>query len=216
MQTSESGQDGWGHNNEYIANLGNEEVEINPLSDYYICFNYHPSSGLPSQWFDSYPQSLDTNNSGSAFHEGPDEPWFPFLSQANFDFANFISWHHLSAAIVDELLLKLNGARSSSSLVTMQSTIHIKKYVKASVLDQSKFQKEVIQTSYRVADGWIVKEEHTIHIHDLLGWVTSLVQDPNLIDLFQWYPIQKYHVYGDKEFQFVDELCSGTNWWDEQ
>lgn len=59
-------------------------------------------------------------------------------------------------------------------------------------------------------------EEHVIFVRSIRDWVSAIVKDPVLFPHFQWHPIRKYHIFGEREVQYIDEPWSGQEWWEDQ
>lgn len=97
-----------------------------------ICFDYHPVSQCRSQFFASYEESLGIA-ADSVDWEPPSKPYAPFPTLANFDFAEFVTKHHLSSSVVNNLLKCLHSTWANNVMVTMESTDEVEQHVRMSV-----------------------------------------------------------------------------------
>ncbi|KIO18770.1 hypothetical protein M407DRAFT_224755 [Tulasnella calospora MUT 4182] len=183
--------------------------------DYHIRFEYHPASKQPPRLYSSYQESLSTT-SEPVDYEVPSKPYSPFTTQADFDFAEFVTEHRLSSSAINDLLKRLHTVWANDVLVTVETAAELDQFVKDSIEPDIEFKETHVQSSYQAASGKPVTEEHAVFVRSIRDWVASAVKDPILFPHFQWYPIRKYHVFKDRHIQFVDEPWSGTDWWEDQ
>ncbi|KAG9041259.1 hypothetical protein FS837_012488 [Tulasnella sp. UAMH 9824] len=186
-------------------------------SDCWIRFDHHPASKQASQTFSSYEESIQGNPwSGDRESELPAKPYAPFSTFADFDFAEFVTEHRLSSSTINDLLKRLHRTWASQVLVTLETADEIEQHVKMSIEPKLAFNETRVSSSYQGAGGDPVHEEHVVFIRSIRDWVSAVVKDPVLLPHFQWYPVKKYHIVGNREVQYVDEPWSGQDWWDDQ
>lgn len=106
----------------------NEAIE----PDYHIRFEYHPASKQPPHIYSSYQQSLSANTE-PVDSELPSKPYSPFTTQADFDFAEFVTEHRLSSSAIDDLLKRLHTVWANNVLVTMETAAELEQFVKDSI-----------------------------------------------------------------------------------
>ncbi|KIO23838.1 hypothetical protein M407DRAFT_26763 [Tulasnella calospora MUT 4182] len=197
------------------AHRPNAELYDCKESDCQIRFDYHPASKRPSRTFSSYEESTE-GNTWSGDRELPAKPYAPFSTFADFDFAEFVTEHRLSSSVINNLLKRLHTTWASQVLVTLETADEIEQHVKMSIEPKLEFKETRVSSSYQGAGGDPVHEEHVVFIRSVRDWDSAIVKDPVLLPYFQWYPVKKYHIIGNREVQYVDEPWSGQDWWEDQ
>lgn len=105
-----------------------------------IIFEHHPASGRSPSVFGSYQESVQHATGSFSDFYSDDEPWSPYPTLADFDLAEFVKEHRLSAAAVDSLLKRLHNVWTypDSCRVTMRYSTEVDQYTKAAVPDRAK------------------------------------------------------------------------------
>lgn len=93
-----------------------------------IIFEFHPSSNQPRRHFPTY---LDSTRSPSS--SSPDSPqfvpWTPFVTRADFEFAEFSHQERLSDASVDRLLKNLHSSWAPVSNITLKDAKEMRELI---------------------------------------------------------------------------------------
>lgn len=97
-----------------------------PAPESYYRVEFHPACGKPPRTFplDSQPLSPDTEQAYA--YSGPNPPWEPFPTRADFDFAEFSSTHGLSNSQINDLLTRLRGVWASNVHITMRNATDVR------------------------------------------------------------------------------------------
>lgn len=91
------------------------------------CFRveYHPASGLEPKIIPL--DGPDQNCRDETVYTGPDPPWAPFPTRADFDFADFVTTNNLSDAVTNDLLRRMREHWASDVHITASSANEVNK-----------------------------------------------------------------------------------------
>ncbi|KDQ16697.1 hypothetical protein BOTBODRAFT_97965, partial [Botryobasidium botryosum FD-172 SS1] len=142
-------------------------------------------------------------------------PWAPFLSQADFDFAEYATINRLSDVQIDDLLKRMRKLWASDVHISMQNARDVHKSWDQAASIFPTFEKKTFTASYESA-GKNVTQEFEIHTRSPKDWICELVEDKHLAGHIQWYPVKKYKCEDGKEIHFFDEPLTATDCHDAQ
>ncbi|KDR65150.1 hypothetical protein GALMADRAFT_148940 [Galerina marginata CBS 339.88] len=167
---------------------------------------YHPASGRPASvvHFEDYrehdPVNIDPPHNP--------EPWKPFQTRLDFEFAQLAHDAALNKRQVEKLIDLLQRCAKGVEMLTIKTPKNL-----ADVWDQASemltpFQKHVISVRYKEVyvsfDFWS---------RSLWNWALDLVKNPILAPHFQW-DARKLYKYNGKEFiRFIHEPWTADRWW---
>lgn len=73
-----------------------------------------------------------------------------------------------------------------------------------------------LSISYIDRKGETAEEQIETHVRPIMNWVKTLVTDPGLCSIAQWYPTKKYLKIGSKAIEMKDNIENGDDWWENQ
>ncbi|KAF9491747.1 hypothetical protein BDN71DRAFT_1484072 [Pleurotus eryngii] len=142
------------------------------------------------------------------------EPWRPFRTRRDFEFASLTITQSLTKKAVDSLLELTYGAIGkdpSRGVLTLQSYDEMMDIWKLAANKMPGFTKMPVSDIYKgeslTYDVWR---------HPVWDWVMKLVQDPQLAPHFEWDAKHLFKYNGESWVHFYDEPVTGDLWWEIQ
>ncbi|KAF8521919.1 hypothetical protein BU17DRAFT_87479 [Hysterangium stoloniferum] len=182
----------------------------------YIMVVHHPHSGLPDD-FIYHDANTPTPSTGEALlhvhRHQMGQPWAPFRTRADFEFAQLNVDAGLSAEFTKRMLKGVTGSwvDPGHGKVTFSSLDDYKAGLEAARNWVPEFKKSSVSEVY---DG----KEYTFdfYYHDPWQWILSLVTDATLAKHLIQYPVKKYLHDDNIVTQLYDDIDSGESWWNIQ
>ncbi|KAG0698920.1 hypothetical protein DFH29DRAFT_809715 [Suillus ampliporus] len=162
---------------------------------------YHPNSGCPT-----------LVKTFSAFGHGPvqpkfddHEPWHPFTSRADFEFAFLTHKAALNKEQTDELLWLIQNIVDGHVRLTFRSHNDVSK-----AWDNAATQltPHTISVDYKQD-----KLEFEVYTQSLWDWALDLLQEPLLAPHFVWDAQQLFKHDGTQYEHFIHKLWTADRWW---
>ncbi|KAJ8690115.1 hypothetical protein PTI98_011573 [Pleurotus ostreatus] len=188
-----------------------DEGEQGPQMDDIKC-EYHPSSQRPASIdrFHEYGHNLKVR----VDHIIDDEPWRPFRTRRDFEFASIAITESLNEKTVDVLLELAYGAVGrdpNRGVLTLQSYKEMMNIWKLAADKMPGFTKHIVSDMYKGN-----QLSYDVWRRPVWDWVMKLVQDPSLAPHFEWDAKRLYKFNGESWIRFYDELVTGDLWWELQ
>ncbi|KDQ33978.1 hypothetical protein PLEOSDRAFT_1033035, partial [Pleurotus ostreatus PC15] len=143
-----------------------------------------------------------------------DEPWRPFRTRRDFEFASLTITQSLTKKAVDSLLELTYGAVGkdpSRGVLTLQSYDEMMDIWKLAANKMPGFTKMPVSDVYKgeslTYDVWR---------RPVWDWIMKLVQDPRLAPHFEWDAKRLFKYNGESWVRFYDEPVTGDLWWEIQ
>ncbi|KIK93688.1 hypothetical protein PAXRUDRAFT_45796, partial [Paxillus rubicundulus Ve08.2h10] len=125
-----------------------------------------------------------------------DEPWAPFLSQADFEFAEITHASAMSKEQVDKLLCLVWRISSRHLIMCIRNV---------------QFERHTVPVTQKKQE---LKFE--VYFWSLWDWAMDLLQDPLLTPNFVWDAQRLYKHNGDHFEHFIHEPWTADHWWNIQ
>ncbi|KAF8834824.1 hypothetical protein BDN67DRAFT_992580 [Paxillus ammoniavirescens] len=166
---------------------------------------YHPKSGRVT--------IIDPFSTFSRSRSAPppvvdDEPWHPFTSRADFEFAEIAHKSALSKEQTDNLLHLIWRILARNTGFTLKSHTDVSDAWTRASMQLTPFEKHIVPVRHKKED---LKFE--VHIRPLWDWAMDLLQDPFLAPHFVWDAEHLYKHNGTRFERFVDEPWTADRWW---
>ncbi|KAF9219660.1 hypothetical protein BS17DRAFT_716720 [Gyrodon lividus] len=168
---------------------------------------YHPKGGHMALYksFSTFGQQT------SSKHVPDDEPWIPFLSRADFEFAEITHAAAMSKEQVDKpihLVRRISGGQSD---FTLKSHADISKGWAHAAPQLTHFERHSVPVTHKGQDL-----EFKVYIQLLWDWALDLLQEPLLAPHFVWDAQQLYKHDGTDFERFIHEPWTTDHWWNIQ
>ncbi|KAH9476946.1 hypothetical protein JR316_0010862 [Psilocybe cubensis] len=200
--------------------FGEEEEDANDITTSNLqqhCFRdikivHHPHSRRPDEIMSLERYHAKLSSKPKVSFQPPQDPFLPFSSRAEFEFAEVALKAALNKSEVDALIRIIQRCvRGEDKFELYDHDQLLRIWDEGSVLHTAP-EKHVISSVYtendiRSFDFWC---------QNIWEWVLEIVQDPFLCGHMQW-DAQRTSVYnGEKFVPFVDEPYTGTRFWNVQ
>ncbi|KAJ8701072.1 hypothetical protein PTI98_004035 [Pleurotus ostreatus] len=185
--------------------------QIQPQIDDIKC-NYHPSSQRPTTVHHFHEYGL--NSKAQPDYIIDDEPWRPFRTRRDFEFASIALTQSLNENAVDTLLELTYGAVGrdpSRGALTLQSYKEMMNIWKLAANKMPGFTQHSVSDVYK---GKVLS--YDVWRRPVWDWVMKLVQDPRLAPHFEWDAKQLFKFDGKSWIRFRDDIVTGDLWWEIQ
>ncbi|KAG1830270.1 hypothetical protein DFJ58DRAFT_737038 [Suillus subalutaceus] len=140
-----------------------------------------------------------------------EEPWRPFCSRGDFEFAEIALNAALNKSHIDGLLALIGRISRGESRVTFKNDIELRKAWEHATAQVTPFVKHDITVPYKKEQR--VYETHALPLWD---WALDLLANPLLAPHFVW-DAQQVFKHNGREFErFYNEPWTGDRWWDIQ
>ncbi|EPQ59138.1 hypothetical protein GLOTRDRAFT_103193 [Gloeophyllum trabeum ATCC 11539] len=172
-----------------------------------IKLEWHPSSGRPSEvhHFAEYQQAPDP------MPPPPDEePWRPFRSRLDFEFAELALKARLTKAETDTLFRLCHRAVAGERF-TLRDHAEVCETWEAASFKCTPFEVETITMPYGDED-----HSYEVHYRPLWNWALDLLQEEHLIPYWHWDAQRCYKFNGSHFTRFLHEPWTADRWWDIQ
>ncbi|KAI0055128.1 hypothetical protein BV25DRAFT_1816053 [Artomyces pyxidatus] len=176
-----------------------------------IKVEYHPSSGRPTK----IHRFEDFKRQASAKPPAPDseEPWLPFRSREDFEFAEIALDAALNQRQTDALISFIHRCvkRQHSESFTLSNHAEMLKLLDAASTTLTSFTKHTVSAEYQ-------KEtmKFEVWIRPLWDWALDLLRDPRLAPHFVWDAERLSKFNGTSFVRFIDEPWTANTFWDVQ
>ncbi|KAG1876628.1 hypothetical protein DFJ58DRAFT_712860 [Suillus subalutaceus] len=171
---------------------------------------YHPSSGREPlhQAFNEFRVDVHDTTEGLPVDE---EPWRPFSSQGDFEFAEITLDASLNKSQIDGLLSLIARIATGQVRITLKNDTDFRNVLCSATTQVSPFTKHDITVPYK-------REERVYEVHALpiWEWALDLLENPLLAPHFVWDAQRVYKHNGTEFEQFYDEPWTADHWWDIQ
>jgi hypothetical protein len=106
-----------------------------PTDRTYIRIVHHPASGLPEDFLTlaQYRERIHKMTNPDLDENTQTNHWHPFTSEADFDFADFVTKNHFTKPQVDDLLCRHHSKWSKESNVSFRTHRDLDKILKKAV-----------------------------------------------------------------------------------
>ncbi|TDL21304.1 hypothetical protein BD410DRAFT_298266 [Rickenella mellea] len=209
-----------------IPALADSGPQIPPIGTY-VRIQHHPSSKLPDKVYtlDEYLESRAREDTKSTLGlKKPDAtvpkvhhklPWFPFKTEADFDFAEFAHKYRLTNPQVDDHLRRMRSiwCKGGDMDLTFKSHHDIDAVLEAMREIGVKFMTKTSSAAYNDYTGEEVHVEFEYQVCSLLDVVRNVIRDPVLSRHIQWFPTRRFLIIDGKEQQFIDDVDCTLDWW---
>ncbi|THH17156.1 hypothetical protein EUX98_g9183 [Antrodiella citrinella] len=169
---------------------------------------YHPGSGIPTktQRFEAFRRSEQQRNTSL---DG--QPWLPFRTQANFEFAEIALDGALNRSQINALVKLFHRCINGQDKFTLNSYDDLRDTWHHASNLLTPFHKEPVVAEYK-------GEPRTfdMHFRPLWDWALDLLRDPLLAPHFVWDACRLSKFNGDIFERFYDEPWTADNWWKAQ
>ncbi|KAL4251298.1 hypothetical protein AB1N83_013827, partial [Pleurotus pulmonarius] len=187
------------------------ELGQRPQVDDIKC-EYHPSSHRPPtiEHFHEYGRNLKAQID----YVIDDEPWRPFRTRRDFEFASIALTESMNEKAVDTLLELTYGAVGrdpSRGALTLRSYEEMMNIWKLAANKMPGFTKHSVSDIYK---GKALSYE--VWSRPIWGWIMKLVQDPLLASHFEWDAKRLFKFDGKSWVRFRDDIVTGDLWWEIQ
>ncbi|KAJ7850594.1 hypothetical protein B0H13DRAFT_1644420, partial [Mycena leptocephala] len=140
------------------------------------------------------------------------EPWAPFRTRADFEYAESVVLPNMERKWVDVQLAGIAGEWSNSpSNITFRNYAHMEKTLAAARTYGVQFQTEHVEADF---DG--VTYEFEFQDRDPWKWIVDLLSDPTLASNIHWHPVRKFLFKDRVKVQLFDEPYTANKWWNIQ
>ncbi|KAI0826546.1 hypothetical protein BC628DRAFT_1536449 [Trametes gibbosa] len=171
---------------------------------------YHPRAGreTKTQHFEDFRRGRRPVNVDK-LHQ---QPWLPFNSRLDFDFAEFALETSLNRSQITKLLKIVHSV--ADDRVSGRNEFSFKVYEDvaqswaAAAHKQAGYEKHEITVTY--GDH---KRDYVVYCRSLWEWALRLLKDPALAPLFVWHAIKLYKWDGQEWIRFIDEPHTADLWW---
>ncbi|KAG6370447.1 hypothetical protein JVT61DRAFT_12066 [Boletus reticuloceps] len=168
---------------------------------------HHPRSGCPPLF-----QSTEDFGSLDAHAVQPDEqPWRPFQTEVDLEFADLVTQAGLNASHVNALLSIISRVANKSAKVTFKNENELRLACDRAAQELTPFTKLDVTAEYQ-------KELKTfeVHVRPLWDWALDLLNNPLLAPHFVWNAQHLHRHDGEEYKRFYTEPWTGDRWWDIQ
>ncbi|KAF7296941.1 hypothetical protein MIND_00925900 [Mycena indigotica] len=172
---------------------------------------FHPHSGLPTQYI-ALNTYIQLEALGATSRPPPvSEPWLPFDTRLNYEFADFANTNMLDKKAVNALISLINRVAASPAQFTVKNYDDLnKRWEQASQLCTS-FKEYTVEVEYKGQP-----RTFEMHARPLWDWSLDLVQDPRLAPYFFWDAERRFRFDGTSWVPFYTEPWTGSAFWDAQ
>ncbi|KAI0814934.1 hypothetical protein BC629DRAFT_1279974, partial [Irpex lacteus] len=176
-----------------------------------IRVEYHPGAGMkPSTIvypFDQYRQVRPEVDFASTL----DEPWRPFQTRGDFEFAEIVHESRMSHAATERLLKLIRGVQTGEVELTFNSQSDVRRAWEKASDFYPMFSKSTVSAVYKKT-----RPEYDFHHRPMWDWVVQQIEDPKLAPFFHW-DAQKLWIYdGHRWVRFWEEPWTAEMFWDVQ
>ncbi|KAI6010037.1 hypothetical protein BKA83DRAFT_4467647 [Pisolithus microcarpus] len=185
------------------------DINSNNVDD--ILIEYHPSAGWPSEkipfvkfvW-GHRPKAYKPNTST--------DPWYPFRSRLDFEFAELVLKAALSKEQINCFLKLIKSARCGSDPFMLNEYSDLHSTWQAASHHTTAFKKEIV-----CIDG-IDGEPHEfpMYYRPLMDWAIDLLKHPGVGLHFVFDAVRLFKFDGSTFVHFVDELWTAAEFWNVQ
>ncbi|KAF9231017.1 hypothetical protein BU15DRAFT_68692 [Melanogaster broomeanus] len=165
---------------------------------------YHPKSGRATitESFSAFSRSYSTPQPID------DEPWQPFLTSGDFEFAELAHKAALTKDQTNKLLAFIQRVRNGEAALTFKSHSDVSKAWDRAAAQMTPFEKHIVPVQHKKQDL-----EYEMYIRPLWDWAMDLLQDPFLSPFFTWDAQRLYKHNGTRFERFIDEPWTADRWW---
>ncbi|TEB20713.1 hypothetical protein FA13DRAFT_1779701 [Coprinellus micaceus] len=137
-------------------------------------------------------------------------PWYPFQSRADFEIAK-LGLEALNHRQLDALLSTVQRCISSEDTLSFKRSSEVLEVWEHAAELTTPFNKYDVKVPYN-------GQEHHFQFPgcSLWDWAMELVDDPNLIQLFEWDACKMSRYDGEQFIPFGNEPWTAKRWWDVQ
>ncbi|KAI0684537.1 hypothetical protein BC835DRAFT_1292984 [Cytidiella melzeri] len=172
-------------------NVANPDPQVNDIK-----VVYHKAAGRSSRIFsfNDFRQEKRTIDIGLS----KSDPWKPFKSRLDFEFAEFTQKASLNQQLVNDLFKLVKDAVNTPANLTLKSADDVNTVWESAKLYHPSFSSTKISKPYKDTD-----QLFDFHSRPLWDWILSQVQDPLLAPYMEW-DAQRHHQSD------ISEVCSGA------
>lgn len=173
-----------------------------------IRVQFHPHSGLGTKiyHFEDYQRER-------LQPEPPDpEPWKPFASREDFEFAEAVQQAGMTEEQIKTLLRIISGVADGTSAFSLREYKDLTHAWEKAILNQPSFKKHQITVPHHTGE-----RTYDVYVRNVEELIIKQLQDRNLIQYFQWDARRMSKWKGSYWEDFVEsEPVTGSMMWDVQ
>ncbi|KAI0087064.1 hypothetical protein BDY19DRAFT_995481 [Irpex rosettiformis] len=162
-----------------------------------IKIEYHKAAGIDAQ---VYEFENVTRRTPGVDPDPSSKPWSPFVSRADFEFAELAHEAHLNKGQITRLLQLIKKITSHEDTFTFRNSEDVDKAWDKAKLRYPTFSKSTFCVDYKGEP-----QQFTLHSRSLWDWILQQVKDPQLAHQFHWNAQQLSKFDGKSWVRFFDE-----------
>ncbi|KAI0796362.1 hypothetical protein BC629DRAFT_1734435 [Irpex lacteus] len=186
-----------------------EEATTPNIDD--IRVEYHPDI-RPRRPTIVYPfEQFSQQRPKADFAPSLEEPWRPFATRVDFEFAELVHESRMSQGAIERLLKLVRDVQTGEGELTFDSHSDVRRAWDHASHFYPMFSKTTLSVKYKKDP-----QEFEFHHRPLWDWIVSQVEDPKLASYFQW-DAQRLSIWtGTEWMRFFEEPCTADMFWDVQ
>ncbi|KAI6027992.1 hypothetical protein BKA83DRAFT_4462562 [Pisolithus microcarpus] len=186
-------------------------IDINSNNVDNILIEYHPSAGRLSEKI-PFIEFVWGHRPKAYKPDTSTDPWYPFRSCLDFEFAELVLEATLSKEQINHFLKLIKSARCGSDPFTLNEYSDLRSTWQAASHCTMAFKKEIV-----CIDG-IDGEPHEfpMYYRPLMDWATDLLKHPGIGPHFVFDAVCLFKFDGSTFVHFVDELWTAAEFWNVQ
>ncbi|KAI9457934.1 hypothetical protein HD554DRAFT_2042222 [Boletus coccyginus] len=168
---------------------------------------YHPRSSHPPL----FQSAEDFGRLATSAVQPDEQPWRPFKTEADLEFADVVIQAGLNASHVNALLGIILRVANKRASVTFKNEKELRLACDRAAQELTPFTKLDVAAEYQ-------KELKTfeVHVRSLWDWALDLLNNPLVAPDFVWDAQRLYRYDGEEYKRFYTEPWTGDHWWDIQ
>ncbi|KAJ3505987.1 hypothetical protein NLJ89_g7124 [Agrocybe chaxingu] len=140
------------------------------------------------------------------------QPWRPFATRLDFEFAEVFLDSHMNQRQIDTLISLVRQSKADGSVFTLTGATDLTKiWDVAQKTHTTGFAKRTFKVEYKGEEL-----EYDVWVRPLWHWCQELLLDKNLIGEFHWNAEQLFKFDGQHFERFIDEPWTADAWWNYQ
>ncbi|KAF9789425.1 hypothetical protein BJ322DRAFT_990294, partial [Thelephora terrestris] len=178
-----------------------------------IRVEYHPNSGRKHKTF-TLEEFQRACSDVQHTHPADPEPWLPFNTREDFEFAEIAQQSRLSKGQINALIRLFRKCIDiGKEAFTFSNFNDMQKTLTLASERLPKFEKETASATYK---GKL--QEFDVYVRPVWEWIEGMLQDPDLIQHFKWDACHtsKFDAQSNSWVRFYDEPWTGDQFWNIQ
>ncbi|KAJ3019129.1 hypothetical protein NUW54_g162 [Trametes sanguinea] len=182
-------------------------AESEPVPDS-IHIEYHPNSGIPpcTVLFEDFNHHCPPEPDPSMDHD----PWFPYASRTDFEFAKFTLGASLSKKEIDTLLALICSVGEGKDKLSFHNYADLQKGWSAASSKLTPFTKHSLTVPYKKQPV-----SHTLYTRDVWEYIKDIICNPYLASRIEWnaHCLFQYDKQAKSWIRFIDEPLTADAAW---